>query len=154
MAKVFRKLNSFVKKNDIAVPVVLLLLAIFLCVCMYSGGKSVVEGFGLQKLFEGDSQDAAQGGGKKKMVLYHMETCPHCTRMMPDWQKFKSSATNVEVIDIEAKDIQNNSMLAQHTKQVSGFPTILMLNANGDKVIDVFTGDRTIEGFKKFSSEA
>ena len=73
---------------------------------------------------------------------------------MPDWQKFKSSATNVEVIDIEAKDIQNNSMLAQHTEQVRGFPTILMLNADGDKVIDVFDQPRTLEGFKKFSSKA
>ena len=155
MAKVFRKLSSIVKKNEIAVAIILLLLAMFLVVCMYSGGKTIIEGFDLKGLLGGGSDGAASNGeqGKNKVVLFHMETCPHCVNMMPEWDKFKSSASNVEVIDVEAREIENNSMLSQHKDKVRGFPTILMLNPSGSEVIDVFQGERTVEGFKKFSNK-
>ena len=150
MAKVFRKLNSLIKKNDIVIPIILLLLAIFLVVCMYSGGKTIVEGFDLFGMNDPSSAESG-GGDKKKVVFYHMEGCPHCVKMMPEWDKFKSSNTNVDALDIEAKEIGGNPMLSQHAeKYVKGFPTILALSSDGNKVIEVYKGERTSNGITTF----
>ena len=37
----------------------------------------------------------------KWLILYHSHNCPHCVDMMPEWQKFKDSKPEINVLEIE-----------------------------------------------------
>ena len=87
--------------------------------------------------------------GASEFVLYHMKGCPHCTNMMPEWSKFVSNnKTGVKTRKVEASDAP-----AEVKKQgVSGFPTLLLLDGQGNKV-KAYNGPRTAKGFSSFCSK-
>ena len=69
--------------------------------------------------------------GASEFVLYHMTGCPHCVNMMPEWSKFVSNnKTGVKTRKVEASDAP--AEVKKHG--VSGFPTILLLDGQGNKV--------------------
>ena len=91
------------------------------------------------RFFEGFSElksepDLAPGApcvsksGKPQSVFFSMTGCPHCDKVKPDWQKYVSSATDVETRHFEVNAAPN----ACKKYGVSGFPTFLQLDAKGN----------------------
>ena len=62
------------------------------------------------------------------IVLYHMSTCPHCVNMMPEWNKFKSSAPkSIPGLTIGEVERQYIDMIPD--AGVESFPTIKFYKA-------------------------
>ena len=84
--------------------------------------------------------------GRKTLLLLHMEKCPHCVELMPEWNKFtKMNDTSIQTKSVEMNE--DKSLVKKY--DVEGFPTILLLNSNGDK-IKTYEGPRTAEGLLEF----
>lgn len=84
--------------------------------------------------------------GRKTLLLLHMERCPHCVELMPEWKKFtKMNDTSIQTKSVEMNE--DKSLVKKY--DVEGFPTILLLNSNGDK-IKTYEGPRTAEGLLEF----
>ena len=80
------------------------------------------------------------------MLLLHMEGCPHCVELMPEWNKFtKMNDTSIQTKSVEMNE--DKSLVKKYN--VDGFPTILLLNSNGDK-IKTYDGERTSQGLLNF----
>ena len=87
--------------------------------------------------------------GASEFVLYHMKGCPHCVNMMPEWSKFvKNNNSGVKTRKVEA-----SAAPAEVKKHgISGFPTMLLLDGQGNKV-KAYDGPRTAQGFSSFCSK-
>ena len=84
--------------------------------------------------------------GRKALLLLHMEGCPHCVKLMPEWGKFtEMNDTSIATKSVE-KD-EDKSLVKRYG--VEGFPTILLVDANGDK-IKTYNGPRTSQGLLDF----
>ena len=84
--------------------------------------------------------------GRKALLLLHMEGCPHCVKLMPEWDKFtEMNDTSIATKSVE-KD-EDRSLVKRYG--VEGFPTILLVDANGDK-IKTYNGPRTSQGLLDF----
>ena len=84
--------------------------------------------------------------GKKTLVLFHMKGCGHCDKMMPEWDAFeKDNNTGVSSKKLERSEA--GGLLEKHN--VGGFPTILLLDNNDNKVA-AYNGERTKQGFLAF----
>ena len=69
--------------------------------------------------------------GRKSLLLLHMEGCGHCEKLMPEWDKF----AEMNNTSIKAKSVENNDDRALVKRYgVKGFPTILLLDSNGEKL--------------------
>ena len=79
------------------------------------------------------------------IVLYHADWCPHCVRMLPEWQKMTQELKGrVVVKEMESKhpDIHNHD--------IKGFPTI-RLYPKGDKDYVEYKGERSADKLAKFA---
>ena len=84
--------------------------------------------------------------GRKELLLLHMEGCPHCVRLLPEWDNFtKMNDTNITTKSVERNDDQ--ALVKRYG--VKGFPTILLLDENGDK-LKTYDGPRTVQGLLDF----
>ena len=84
--------------------------------------------------------------GRKELLLLHMEGCPHCVNLMPEWNKFcEENDTSIKTKMIE-KD-EDKSLVKKYG--VEGFPTILLLDSSGEK-IKTYEGPRTAKGLLDF----
>ena len=88
-------------------------------------------------------------GGKKTLVLFHMNGCGHCVKMMPEWDAFEKE-NDSGILTKKLERGEAGDLLKKHS--VSGFPTILLLDANGNKVSD-YSGERTKTGLLGFCNE-
>lgn len=79
----------------------------------------------------------------KWIILYHSHNCPHCVNMMPEWQKFKESTPEINILEIESDDLNN----IKPPTNIVGFPTIVLWE---NKNITEFRGERTLDGFNNF----
>jgi len=87
--------------------------------------------------------------GAKEFVLYHMKGCPHCVKMMPEWAKFVSgNKSGIKTRKVEQSQAQDE--IKKHG--ISGFPSLLLLDGNGDK-IKAYQGARTANAFASFCSQ-
>ncbi len=87
--------------------------------------------------------------GRKALLLLHMEGCPHCVKLMPEWDKFtEMNDTSIATKSVE-KD-EDKSLVKRYG--VEGFPTILLVDSNGDK-IKTYKGPRTSQGLLDFCHE-
>ena len=80
--------------------------------------------------------------GRKELLLLHMEGCPHCETLLPKWDE--ASAANksgVKMTKVERKE--NPALVDKHG--VSGFPAILLLDSNGNK-LEKYKGPRSSQG--------
>ena len=69
--------------------------------------------------------------GRKELLLLHMEGCPHCVKLLPEWDNF----TNMNDTNITTKSVERNDDQALVKRYgVKGFPTILLLDENGNKL--------------------
>ena len=86
--------------------------------------------------------------GKKKIVYCYMDGCPHCDKAMPAWDEFSSSTKVVDTAKIESKEDPG----FMKKMEVQGFPTFLLLDANGKKEKE-YSGDRSSADLEKFAKE-
>ena len=84
--------------------------------------------------------------GQKELLLLHMEGCGHCVRLMPEWEAFtQENDTGIQTRAVERKE--DPALVKKHG--VQGFPTILLLDGNGEKV-KTYNGPRTKDGLLRF----
>lgn len=103
---------------------------------------AIILGYLLRSIFRKYTEGLG-GKNKREMLLLHMDGCPHCVKMMPDWEAAKDeNPTDVVMNDYERSEKKGEEMSKKHN--VSGFPTILLLNGENSTV---YNGDRTKEGF-------
>ena len=87
--------------------------------------------------------------GRKELLLLHMEGCPHCVKLLPEWDNFtKMNDTSIVTKSVERNDDQ--ALVKRYG--VKGFPTILLLDENGDK-LKTYNGPRTAQGLLDFCHE-
>jgi thiol-disulfide isomerase/thioredoxin len=85
--------------------------------------------------------------GQKELLLMHMDGCPHCVKMMPDWNAAsKENKSGIKMRAVEQSQGEGPALCKKH--DVSGFPTVLLLK-DGKKV-DTYDGDRTKSGFLSY----
>jgi len=87
--------------------------------------------------------------GRKSLLLLHMEGCPHCVKLMPEWDKFtKMNNTSITTKAVEKDD--DRALVKRYG--VEGFPTILLLGSNGKK-LDTYTGPRNAQGLLAYCQQ-
>ena len=81
-----------------------------------------------------------------EILLLHMKGCPHCTKFIPEWEKFVSqNKTGIKARAVERQE--DPALMKKHN--VTGFPTVLLVDAKGNKVKE-YKGPRTTEGLLSF----
>ena len=84
---------------------------------------------------------------KKEFVLLHMDGCPHCVKMLPEWKSATSSnTTSINMRSLERKDDGARDLIEKHG--VSSFPTMLLLG--GGKLLKKYDGQRNKNSFLDF----
>lgn len=85
--------------------------------------------------------------GQKELLLLHMDGCPHCVKLMPDWNAAKQeNDTGIKFIDLERNDPRASSIIKDNN--IKGYPTILL--RGGDKILDTYSGPRTKDGLLSY----
>ena len=88
-------------------------------------------------------------GNPESLVYFHMDGCGHCKKFNPTWDKFASSYNgSLKIKKLERKEA-GEDMLQKY--QVQGFPTILLLDGQGNK--KEFDGERTVAGLESFTKQ-
>jgi len=88
--------------------------------------------------------------GKKSMVYCWMEGCGHCKNFNPTWDQFMngSKLPTLNYAKIESREDPK----FMQKMGVQGFPTILGVDENGDKMKE-YNGDRSLESLRDFANE-
>jgi thioredoxin-related protein len=77
---------------------------------------------------------------RKKVVYFFMNGCPHCVSFSTTWDDFKQTSP-LPTYKIESNEA--GKMINKYN--ISGFPTILLLDENNNKLKEL-EGDRTLAG--------
>ena len=87
--------------------------------------------------------------GRKSLFLLHMEGCPHCVKLMPEWDKF-TQMNNTSIITKAVEKDDDRALVKRYG--VEGFPTILLLDSNGKK-LDTYSGARNAQGLLDYCQQ-
>jgi thiol-disulfide isomerase/thioredoxin len=137
LVKTLKKRLSFKKPLD-SILYIFALLIVFYYFNKYVLTNMSVENFD-GKNFEND--------GKKKLVYFYMNGCPHCDSFSPVWDEFKKTSP-LPTYKIESTD--SGKMMSKY--KISGFPTILLLDENNKKLKEL-EGDRTVANLNAMISD-
>lgn len=86
-------------------------------------------------------------GNPASCTYYYMEQCGHCKRFSPEWDTFVQTYIGpVKVRKVDMSEAGDD--LEKYN--ISGFPTILIVDENGDHMD--YDGPRTSEALTKFLS--
>ena len=125
------KLKRSLGKPDTLIPLLVLALVLFFfwphIQRFFNRVLGVFEGF--------------EGGGKE-LVLFHWNSCGHCKKMMPEWDKFAAKGT-FPTRKVEKDDGED---LSQY--DINGYPTILLLDSSTKSKIALYEGQRTAKAFE------
>jgi thiol-disulfide isomerase/thioredoxin len=125
-------LNTFKKRLSFKKPLAsILFIVALLIIIVYYFNKDIFTNMNVEN-FEND--------GKKKVVYFYMNGCPHCDSFSPIWDEFKKTSP-LATHKIESADA--GTMMSKY--KISGFPTILLLDENNNKLKEL-EGPRTIAG--------
>lgn len=81
------------------------------------------------------------------IVLFFMETCPHCIAMKPEWNKFVSKyGKSRSIITVERE-----AMPPKFQSEIYSFPTIVLIKDGN--IIDKHQGERSADSFNIFSTK-
>ena len=83
-------------------------------------------------------------GGSKKVIYFHMEGCPHCVKLNPEWNKFAAEA-KIKTEKFESKQKKE----LQKKFGVEGYPSVIMVK-DGKKVAELAPDARTKAGLNDF----
>ena len=82
-----------------------------------------------------------------ELMLLHMTGCGHCVKLMPEWDKFVGeNSTPLKTTKVE----QGDDPTTTKKHGVKSFPTILLLDGQGNK-IDTYKGPRTAAGLHAYA---
>ena len=138
-----KKFNKMLPKGNKITPTTFVMLILMLV--------AVIITFRLLKIIFSDARDFLTHmflpreafEGQKELLLLHMDGCPHCVKLMPEWKAAASqNTTSIKMNVLERKDDGASEIIKAN--KVSGFPTILLMG--GGKKLDTYTGPRTKEG--------
>jgi thiol-disulfide isomerase/thioredoxin len=89
--------------------------------------------------------------GNNSFVIYFAHWCPHCQALTPELIKLdKFLSENKDKLKGAVARVSDEHVGELEVfNQPNGFPTIVVLNGNGEKKKD-FTGSRTMKGFLEF----
>ena len=97
-------------------------------------------------LTKGNVQDFLGNGRPSSVILYHMQGCPHCVMMWPNWESaVKSAGKGVQVVEIEYGQM---GILPKALQNVRGFPTIMAVR-DGRPYAE-YSGDRSAQSLREF----
>jgi len=126
----------------------LLLILILLC---KQQNKSILELFGISSLSSGQVFGGNSGNisTDNEIIFVYADWCGHCNAFKPEWSKFEEWANENGVKSKKVEGDKEQALCEKH--QIQGFPTILKLNSNGDKVSE-YMGERNSNGLIQFAS--
>ena len=130
-------LTTLKKRLSFKKPIESILYIAALIVVFYYFNKYVLTNMNIEN-FEND--------GKKKVVYFYMNGCPHCDSFSPIWDEFKQTS-KLPTHKIESADA--GEMMSKY--KISGFPTIILLDENNNKLKEL-EGPRTIAGLNAMIS--
>ena len=130
-------LKTFKKRLSFKKPLDSILFIVALLIIFYYFNKYVLTNMNVEN-FEND--------GKKKVVYFYMNGCPHCDSFSPVWDEFKQNCP-LATHKIESADA--GEMMTRYN--ISGFPTIILLDENNNKLKEL-EGPRTLEGLNTMIS--
>merc|ERR1712096_11614 len=90
--------------------------------------------------------EVALDASKDVLVEFYAPWCGHCKQLAPIWDKLGEHFEDNDKVVIAKMDMTVNEL---ETVQVSGFPTIKLFTAGGNKEVD-YDGGRTLEEFVEF----
>ena len=74
---------------------------------------------------------------KSKLMMFHVDWCPHCKKAIPDWNSFKSdydglkiNNSNLNVIDYDVTDDTPENKLLIQKYNIKGYPSIILESKN------------------------
>ena len=126
------KINNLFKPKKLMGTLIVLAIIYLL----FTNFKGVFEGFGT--------------GEPTTLLLLHMNGCGHCKKLMPEWDEFVRNNNNSGLV-IKSVEMDEDPSLAKRYK-VEGFPTILLLDENGEK-IETYEGTRTSSGLSEYVNQ-
>ena len=130
-------LTTLKKRLSFKKPIESILYIAALIVVFYYFNKYVLTNMNVEN-FEND--------GKKKVVYFYMNGCPHCDSFSPIWDEFKQTS-KLPTHKIESADA--GEMMSKY--KISGFTTIILLDENNNKLKEL-EGPRTIAGLNAMIS--
>jgi thiol-disulfide isomerase/thioredoxin len=81
--------------------------------------------------------------------MYYVDWCPHCHHAKPEFEKLGSTMTiGGRSVALNAIEAEKNPEAVQGLK-ISGYPTFLLYDAEGNLVKD-YSGPRKTAGFRSF----
>ena len=111
------------------------------------GATMVVGYFAYSYFFAEGFRTLGKMGSRKEIVLFHMEGCGHCEKLMPTWDVFeKNYSTNTHVHIGKINVTQKPEAAEQYG--IESFPTIVYIN--DEEIVDVYQGDRTYNSLVQF----
>jgi thiol-disulfide isomerase/thioredoxin len=136
-----KKIENMFKSKDAMRNTLLLIGGILVVVFLVNHLNKVKEGM-------------ANGGKDKECVYFHMNGCPHCVDMMPEWDKFVENNNKDENSSVSTKKVEASEESALRDKLgVNGYPTVYLVNKQSGDPIAEFKGDRTFQGLRDFIQE-
>lgn len=77
---------------------------------------------------------------KPSFTLYYASWCPHCEKMLPDWDALGNNVNGIVIRKLEQK--QNTEY------EVAGYPTIIYRDGKGNG--EKYEGQRTLKDFQAY----
>jgi thiol-disulfide isomerase/thioredoxin len=93
----------------------------------------------------------SNGGDTYDVVLVHSDSCGHCRKFMPTYDKVSQLViSNAKYSDkVNMKKVEASSLEAKpYVSKVDGFPTVLLMQ--GDRVVQALVGNQTEEKLMAF----
>ncbi len=130
LEKCMSKNNSIIKAGFCALVALFLILVVLRLVSIVAQALHTKEGY----------------TGASELLLLHMTGCPHCVKLIPEWQSFVSkNNTGIKTRSVERSE--DPALVKKYN--VTGFPTILLVDSQGKKV-KTYKGPRTADGLLDF----
>lgn len=127
-------LNTFKKRLSFKKPLDSILYIVALLIIVYFFYKYVLTNLNIENFGN------IENDRRKKVAYFFMNGCPHCVSFSPVWDEFKQTSPlpTYKIESNEAGEMMNKY-------NISGFPTILLLDENNNKLKEL-EGDRTLAG--------
>jgi len=104
------------------------------------------------KIVVADNYDAIVNDNTKDVLVeFYAPWCPHCKNIEPIYNSVGEKLKDVTSLVLAKIDATANTI--PDDLPVTGFPTLLLFNANNKGVPVEFDGDRTVKGIIKFVQE-
>ena len=88
------------------------------------------------------------GGPATEFVFFHWKDCGFCKKMMPEWEKLKQNHKGKINLKAIEKDETMEKKYSKH--DIKGYPTLLMLDKDGNKVGEFNGAERLVKPLQDF----